>query len=319
MAMQMNKPEVLQIGTYPEWDQVVLDELFTMHRFYEAEDKAAYLAEHGASIRGVATRGDLAVPRDIIEALPNLEIISVYGVGYDGVDVAAAQENNVHVTNTPDVLTGDVADFAVGMMLSLSRSLVAGHNLVAGGQWAAEGGLPLASRVHGRRAGVLGLGRIGRAIASRLAAFDMDVSYSSTAAKDDVPESWNYIADPIALAEASDFLFIASAATAETRHIVNSEVMQALGPEGMLVNISRAANIDEEALLDALEAKTLGFAALDVFEGEPEVNPRFFELDNVLLQPHQGSGTFHTRKAMGDLVRGNLAAHFNGEPLLTPI
>lgn len=315
----MNKPDVLQIGTYPEWDQVVLDELFTMHRFYEVEDKAAYLQEHGSSIRGVATRGDLAVPRDIIEALPNLEIISVYGVGYDGVDVAAAEENQVHVTNTPDVLTGDVADFAVGMMLAMSRSLVAGHNLVAANRWASDGGLPLTSRVHGRRAGVLGLGRIGRAIANRLAAFDMAVSYSSTAPKNDLPEDWNYIADPVALAEASDFLFVASAATAETRHIINSEVMQALGPEGMLINISRASNVDETALLDALEAKTLGFAALDVFEGEPEVNPRFFALDNVLLQPHQGSGTFQTRKAMGDLVRGNLLAHFNGEPLLTPI
>jgi len=315
----MNKPEILQIGDYPEWDQVVLDELFTMHRFYEADDKAAFLAEHGSGIRGVATRGDLAVPRDIIEALPNLEIISVYGVGYDGVDVAAAEENNVQVTNTPGVLTGDVADFAVGMMLALSRSIATGHNLVAAGKWQSEGGLPLAARVHGRRAGVLGLGRIGRAIANRLAAFDMEISYSSTAEKSDVPADWSYIADPVALAEASDFLFIASTANAATHHIVNKEVMDALGPEGMVVNISRAANIDEEAMLDALEAKTLGFAALDVFEGEPAVNPRFLALDNVLLQPHQGSGTVHTRKAMGDLVRENLVAHFNGKPLLTPI
>ena len=315
----MNKPEILQIGDYPEWDQVVLDELFTVHRFYEADDKAAFLAEHGSGIRGVATRGDLAVPRDIIEALPNLEIISVYGVGYDGVDVAAAEENNVQVTNTPGVLTGDVADFAVGMMLALSRSIATGHNLVAAGKWQSEGGLPLAARVHGRRAGVLGLGRIGRAIANRLAAFDMEISYSSTAEKSDVPADWSYIADPVALAEASDFLFIASTANAATHHIVNKEVMDALGPEGMVVNISRAANIDEEAMLDALEAKTLGFAALDVFEGEPAVNPRFLALDNVLLQPHQGSGTVHTRKAMGDLVRENLVAHFNGKPLLTPI
>lgn len=315
----MNKPEILQIGDYPEWDQVVLDELFTMHRFYEVEDKSAYLAEYGAKITGVATRGDLAVPRDIIEALPNLEIISVYGVGYDGVDLAAAEENNVHVTNTPGVLTGDVADFAVGMMLTLTRSMHTGHNLVASGNWEKKGGLPLATRAYGRRVGVLGLGRIGRAIAKRLAAFDMEVSYSSTAEKDDVPADWNYIADPVELAAASDFLFIASTANAATHHIVNREVMDALGSEGMLVNISRAANIDEEAMLDALEAKTLGFAALDVFEGEPVVNPRFFELDNVLLQPHQGSGTVHTRKAMGDLVRGNLVAHFNGEPLLTPI
>ena len=315
----MSKPEILQMGDYPEWDQVVLDELFTMHRFYEADDKTVFLAEHGVGIRGIATRGDLAVPRHVIEALPNLEIISVYGVGYDGVDVEAAAENNVHVTNTPGVLTGDVADFAVGMMLALSRSIATGHNLVQSGKWQTDGGLPLAARVHGRRAGILGLGRIGKAIAQRLAAFDMDISYSSTAEKDDVPAGWTYISDPVALAEASDFLFIASTANAETHHIVNRQVMDALGPEGMVVNISRAANIDEEAMLDALEAKTLGFAALDVFEGEPVVNPRFLALDNVLLQPHQGSGTVHTRKAMGDVVRQNLVAHFNGEPLITPI
>lgn len=315
----MNKPEILQIGDYPEWDQVVLDELFKMHRLYEVDDKSAYLLEHGASIRGIATRGDLAVPRDIIEALPNLEIIAVYGVGYDGVDVAAAAENNVQVTNTPGVLTGDVADFAVGMMLTLSRSIATGHNLVKSGKWQSEGGLPLAARVHGRRAGVLGLGRIGRAIAMRLAAFDMEIFYSSTSEKDDVPADWTFIADPVELAAASDFLFIASTANASTHHVVNREVMDALGSEGMVVNISRAANIDEEAMLDALEANTLGFAALDVFEGEPAVNPRFLKLDNVLLQPHQGSGTVHTRKAMGDLVRGNLVAHFNGDSLLTPV
>ena len=315
----MNKPQVLQIGEYPEWDQVVLDELFMMHRFFEVDDKEAYLEKHGADIKGVATRGDLAVPRAIIEALPNLEIIAVYGVGYDGVDVEAANEHNVKVTNTPGVLTGDVADFAFGMMLSLSRSMVTGHNWITSGQWETSGVLPLTSRVYGRRAGVLGLGRIGRAIANRCAAFEMEIAYSSTTAKDDVPEDWDFIADPVALAESCDFLFVASTANAATHHIVNRDVMDALGPEGMLINISRAANIDEEALLDALEAKTLGFAALDVFEGEPVVNPRFLALDNVLLQPHHGSGTVQTRKAMGDLVRCNLVAHFEGKPLLTQI
>ncbi|MGB1010003.1 MAG: 2-hydroxyacid dehydrogenase [Thiolinea sp.] len=312
----MNKPEVLQIGAYPEWDEVVLNELFTMHRYFEVEDKAAFLAEKAGNIRGIATRGDLAVPGDLIAALPALEMISVYGVGYDGVDIEACKARNIRVTNTPDVLTGDVADFAVAMMLAMTRQLVQGDHWARSGQWLSAG-MPLAHRACGKRAGILGLGRIGTAIAKRLAAFDMEIVYSSRAPKDHA--DWTYIADPVALAEACDFLFIASAATAETRHVVNREVLEALGPEGMVVNISRAANIDEDALLDALENGVIRSAALDVFEGEPALNPRFQALDNVLLQPHQGSGTFETRKAMADLVRENLLAHFAGKDLLTPV
>ncbi len=312
----MNKPDVLQIGAYPPADEALLNEHFTMHRYFEAEDQGAYLTEHGANIRAIATRGDLAVPAELIAALPALEMISVYGVGYDGVAVDACQARSIQITNTPDVLTGDVADFAVAMMLSLSRQLVQGDHWARSGEWL-NAPLPLTHRVHGKCAGVLGLGRIGSAIAKRLAAFDMNIAYSSRTPKNHA--DWTYIADPVELAKACDFLFIASAATAETRHVVNREVLQALGPEGMVVNISRAANIDEEALLDALENGVIRSAALDVFEGEPALNPRFQTLENVLLQPHQGSGTFETRKTMGDLVRKNLVAHFAGQPLLTPV
>jgi lactate dehydrogenase-like 2-hydroxyacid dehydrogenase len=172
--------------------------------------------------------------------------------------------------------------------------------------------------VHGRRAGVLGLGRIGFEVAKRLAGFDMQISYSDVSAKDYAP-NWTFVADAVELARNVDFLFVTLAASAATRHIVGKNVIEALGPEGMVINISRASNIDEEALLAALEAKTLGSAALDVFEGEPALNPRFLKLDNVLLQPHHASGTFETRKAMGKLVRDNLSAHFAGQPLLTPV
>lgn len=312
----MNKPEILQIGAYPPADEALLSEHFTLHRYFEIEDKAAYLAEHAPNIRGIATRGDLAAPAELIAALPALEIIAVYGVGYDGVAIDACQARKILVTNTPDVLTGDVADFAVAMMLALSRQLVQGDHWARSGQWL-DGPLPLTHRVHGKRAGILGLGRIGTAIAKRLAAFDMDIVYSSRSPKDQ--PGWTYIADPVALAQACDFLFIASAATTETQHVVNRDVLEALGPEGMVVNISRAANIDEEALLAALENGVIRSAALDVFEGEPALNKRFQALDNVLLQPHQGSGTFETRKAMGDLVRENLSAHFSNKPLLTPV
>ena len=172
--------------------------------------------------------------------------------------------------------------------------------------------------MHGRRAGILGLGRIGYEVAKRLAGFDMDIAYSDTGPKD-FARDWTFVADPVALAERSDFLFVTLAASAETRHIVGRKVIEALGPDGMLINISRASNIDENALLDALEARTLGSAALDVFEGEPNLNPRFLALDNVLLQPHMASGTVETRKAMGQLVFDNLSAHFDGRPLPTPV
>jgi lactate dehydrogenase-like 2-hydroxyacid dehydrogenase len=254
----------------------------------------------------------------MIEACPALEVVSVYGVGFDAVDLAACRERGVRVTNTPDVLTNDVADLGIAMMLCLSRGMIGAERWVRDGSWAAKGLYPLKRRVWGRRAGVLGLGRIGYEVAKRLAGFGMDIAYSDVAPKDFAAD-WTFVADPIALARRSDFLFVTLAASAATRHIVDKDVIAALGEDGMLINISRASNIDEDALLDALEKKVLGSAALDVFEGEPKLNPRFLALDNVLLQPHHASGTIETRKAMGKLVRDNLAAHFAGQPLLTPV
>lgn len=312
----MTKPQLLQVGSYPEWDQVPLDAAFTMHRYFEAADKEAFLAEVGPEVRGIATRGDLGAGAAMIAACPKLEVIAVYGVGYDAVDIAACRARGIRVTNTPDVLTEDVADLAVGMALMLSRGMLAAAEWVASGDWAAKGGFALQRKVSGKRAGILGLGRIGHAVAARLEGFGMEIAYSSTSAKD-VP--WQFIADPVALAARSDILFVTLAATAATRHIVNLDVIAALGPTGMLVNVSRAANIDEEALLNALEAGALGGAALDVFEGEPKLNPRFLGLKNVLLQPHHASGTYETRAAMGKLMRDNLDAHFAGQPLLTAV
>jgi lactate dehydrogenase-like 2-hydroxyacid dehydrogenase len=314
----MTKPDVLQVGAYPAWDQEPLDAAFVMHRYFMAEDKSAFLAQVGKSIRGIATRGELGASRSMIEACPRLEIISVYGVGFDAVDLAAAKERGIRVTNTPDVLTHDVADLGVAMMLSQSRGMVGAETWVRDGSWAAKGLYPLKRKVSGRKAGILGLGRIGFAIAKRLAGFDMDIAYSSLSAKQHAKQ-WTYMADPVELARHSDFLFVTLAASAATRHIVGRDVIEAVGPEGMIINVSRASNIDEAALLEALESKSLGSAALDVFEGEPQLNPRFLALDNVLLQPHHASGTVETRKAMGQLLRDNLTAHFSGRPLLTPV
>ncbi len=314
----MSKPEILQVGAYPEWDQVPLDAAFTAHRYFEAKDKSALLMQVGPNIRAIATRGDLGADAAMIAACPNLEVIAVYGVGYDAVDLASCGVRGIRVTNTPDVLTKDVADLGVAMMLAQSRGVIGAQAWVRDGSWAAKGMYPLKNRVWGKKAGILGLGRIGLEVGRRLVGFGMDIAYCSPTAKDDA-QGWTYMKSVVDLATHADFLFVTLAASAATHHIVNRDVIDALGREGMLINISRASNIDENALLDALETGTLGSAALDVFAGEPKLNPRFLTLDNVLLQPHHASGTFETRKAMGALVRENLMAHFSGRDLVTPV
>lgn len=314
----MTKPEILQIGPYPEWDQVPLEESFVVHKYFEAPDKAALLAEVGPNVRGIATRGELGADAELIAALPKLEIISIYGVGFDAVDLDACRARGIRVTNTPGVLTDDVADLGVALALAQSRGIVGAEAWARSGNWAAKGLYPLQRKVTGKKAGVLGLGRIGFEVAKRLAGFNMDIAYSDISAKDYAPD-WEFVADPVALAERSDFFFVTLAASAETRHIVDKDVIEAVGPEGVLINVSRASNVDEEALLDALESGKLGSAALDVFDNEPNINPRFLVLDNVLLQPHQASGTVETRKAMGQLMRDNLTAYFAGKELPTPV
>lgn len=314
----MSKPELLLVGPYPEWDMVELEDRYTVHRLYEAADRDGFIRTHAGAIRAIATRGELGASAELIAALPKLEIISVYGVGFDAVNLDAARARGIRVTNTPDVLTNDVADLGVAMMLVQSRGMIGAETWVRDGSWAAKGLYPLKRRVWGRKAGVLGLGRIGYEVAKRLKGFDMDIAYSDVSEKS-YAEGMTYIADAVELARHADFLFVTLAASAATRHIVGEQVIEALGPEGMLINISRASNIDEQALLEALERGALGSAALDVFEGEPKLDPRFLELDNVLVQPHHASGTIETRKAMGQLVRDNLAAHFAGTELPTPV
>ena len=314
----MKKVEILQIGSYPVWDEEQLNSLFEVHRFFEAGDKRAFVERYCGSVRGIATRGEVELDRTLIESLPSLEIIAVYGVGYDGVDVTAAKERGIRVTNTPDVLSRDVADLGVAMMLALSRDIVGADSWIRSGSWQSRGPYPLSSAISGKTAGVLGLGRIGTELAKRLEAFDMQILYSARGPKM-ISSEWEFVGNVVELARRSDVLFVVVPGLPENRHIVNNLVISALGPEGILINISRAANVDEDALLDALEAGTLGSAGLDVFEGEPAVNPRFRSLTNVLLHPHGGSGTIETRKAMGRLLRENLVAQFEGRPLPTPV
>ena len=309
-------PHVLMPGTYPEWDMAPMREAYTLHRLWEAPDRQAFIAEHAPQIRAIATRGELGASTELIAALPKLELVACYGVGTDGIDLAACRARGIRVTNTPDVLNGDVADLAVGLLLAVQRRIPAGDQFVRSGAWA-HGGMPLATRVFGQRIGIAGFGRIGGTIARRLSGFDVEVGYFSRTPKAESPH--RHFASLSAMAEWCDVLIVILPGGEATRGIVNGEVLQALGPKGWLVNVSRGTTVDEAALLQALETRAIAGAALDVFLNEPRIDPRFAALDNVVLTPHHGSGTEATRRAMGELVSRNLEAHFAGRPLITPV
>ncbi len=225
----MSKPEVLQIGPYPPWDQEPLDAAFKMHRLFEISDKTAFLKTQGSSIKAIATRGELGASRELIDACPALELISVYGVGYDAVNLDVARARKIRVTNTPDVLTDDVADLGVAMMLCLSRGMIGAERWVRDGSWAAKWLYPLQCKVSGKRAGILGLGRIGMEVAKRLQGFGMEISYSCRTPKAEARD-WAYVEDVVALAKQSDFFFVTLAASPATRHIVNAKVIEPSGP-----------------------------------------------------------------------------------------
>ncbi|CAN7424627.1 2-hydroxyacid dehydrogenase [Pararhizobium sp. LjRoot238] len=312
----MSKPEVLMIGPYPSWDMEDLETRYTIHRLWEVEDRETFLARQGGSIRAVATRGELGASAELLKKLPKLEIVSCYGVGTDAIELNFARENGIRVTNTPDVLTEDVADLGMALMLAVARQLPEGDAHVRDGGWS-KGNMHLTTRVCGKRVGVVGMGRIGAAFARRAAAFDCTISYFARSPKPNLP--YAFVSDLVELARRSDFLVVTLAGGEGTRGIVTAEVIEALGPDGIFINISRGTTVDEAALLDALEHGRIRGAGLDVFLNEPAINPRVSQLKNVVLQPHHGSGTVETRQAMGKLVRDNLAAHFSGQPLLTPV
>jgi D-3-phosphoglycerate dehydrogenase len=311
----MQKPDVLVMGPYPEGDMAAMNAAFTVHRYWEAADKAAFLANLAPKIEAIATRGDLGVPNDVVKALPKLKIISVYGVGLDAVDLNLARERGIAVTNTPGVLNDDVADLALALMLCVARKIPTGEAHVRSGAWATKS-FPLVTRMSGKRLGILGLGGIGKAIAQRAKAFNMSIAYHGRSKQTDQP--YTYYPTPVELAANSDFLVAIVTGGAGTAKLVNAEVLKALGPKGYFINVARGSVADEEALLAALESRSIAGAGLDVYLNEPKIDPRFLALDNVVLQPHQGSGTVETRAVMGELTRNNIIAHFAGKPLLTP-
>jgi len=293
-----------------------LERAFEFHdRLHETDPEA--FAAAASRIRAVAAGGDSRVDAALIGQLPALELISVMGVGYDGVDVAAARARGIVVTHTPDVLNDDVADLAIGLMLCAARQLPAADRYVREGAWAARGPMPLQRKMSGARLGIVGMGRIGQAIATRAAAFGMTIAYTARSPRVAVP--WRFVPEVLALAEQSDFLVLITPGGAGTRHMVNAEVLRALGKKGILVNVARGSVVDEAALVQALEDGVIGGAALDVFEDEPRVPARLMALPNVVLVPHIGSATTATRQAMADLAFANLQACFAGQPLPTPI
>jgi lactate dehydrogenase-like 2-hydroxyacid dehydrogenase len=288
---------------------------FRVHDRTHQEDPAAFAAI-APRIRAIAASGESKVPRELIAQLPALEIVSVFGVGYDGIDVAAARERGIAVTHTPNVLNDEVADLAMALVLAVSRRLVEADRYVRTGAWA-KGPMPLARKVSGARMGIVGLGRIGNAIARRAEAFGMSIAYTARAEKADAP--YPYFATAEALAREVDFLVVITPGGAATRKLIDAKVLAALGKKGYLVNVARGSVVDEPALVEALRAGTIAGAGLDVFENEPNVPAELLELDNVVLTPHVGSATWQTRQAMADLSFGNLQAHFAGKPLLSPV
>ena len=311
--------EVLAVAKLAPQFAALVGPAFTVHDRLHDTDPAA-LAAAAPRIRAIAASGESKVSAALIAQLPALEIISVMGVGYDGIDVAAAKARGVVVTHTPDVLNDDVADLALGLMLCAARQLPAADRFVRAGQWP-SGPMPLARKLSGARLGLVGMGRIGQAIAQRALAFNMTIAYTARSAKPALP--WRYLPTPEALAAESDVLVVITPGGAGTRHLINAAVLAALGrssaQKGLLVNVARGSVVDEDALIAALESGALGGAGLDVFADEPRVPERLRALPQVVLTPHIGSATGQTRQAMADLAFANLRAKFTAQPLPTPV
>lgn len=293
-----------------------LERTYTAHRLWTAPDRDALLASVADKVTAVASSNSLGINGATMAKLPKLKVIAHFGVGYDTVDMGAARKHGIQVTNTPDVLTEEVADLALALLLATVRRVPQGDRYVREGKWL-KGSMALTESVQKKTLGIIGMGRIGRSIAKRAEAFNLRIVYQGPNKKADV--SWPYFADPVALAKESDFVMVACPGGEATRNLVNRAVIDAIGPKGFIVNIARGSVIDEPALIEALKEGRIAGAGLDVFADEPRVPQALIDMDNVVLQPHVGSATHQTRKAMGQLVIDNLAAHFIGQPLLTPV
>ncbi len=321
-SLNSARPEILAMPRVSPLLAPQLAASFTVHDRLHETDPAA-LAAAAPRIRAIVGSGESKVPADLINQLPALEVISIMGVGYDGVDVAAARARGVMVTHTPDVLNDDVADLALALMLAAARQIPAADRFVRDGSWT-KGAMPLARKLSGGRLGIVGMGRIGQAIAHRALAFGMAIAYTARSTKPGLPYRYQPTAE--ALAAESDVLVVITPGGAATRHLIDAKVLAALGRSGgqvqgggILVNVARGSVVDEAALIDALERGVIAGAGLDVFADEPNVPERLRALPHVVLTPHVGSATQNTRQAMADLAFANLQLHLAGQPARTPV
>ncbi|WP_260928335.1 2-hydroxyacid dehydrogenase [Novosphingobium sp. 9] len=289
---------------------------FVLHKLWEAADPDAFIAQIGERVRGVIASRPTPINEALFNRLPNVEIVSNFGVGYDQIDVDAATRHGVVVTNTPSVLDEEVADLALGLLLATVRRIPQADRYLRDGQWL-KSSFPLSASLRGRTVGILGLGNIGLAIARRLSGFDVGIAYHSRRQRTDV--SYRYYDSPGALAEAVDVLILIVPGTAETRHLVDAALLEKLGPNGILINVARGIVVDEQALIKALADGTILAAGLDVFEREPNVPAALIEADNVVLLPHVGSASEPTRGAMADLVIANICGWFSDKQVVTPV
>ncbi len=306
-------PEKIFAGT-----RATLEAEFVPHFLAEAPDRAALIERIAPRVRALARGNHIPIDRPLIDSFPNLEIIAVFGAGYDGVDVAYARERGLVVTNTPDVLNEEVADYTIGLMVMTARDLLRAERYLRDGSWARLGQFaPTPGSLRDRTIGMVGLGRVGHAIARRLDTMRLPVVYHARHARPDVP--WRFYPSLLEMAADVDTLVVAVPGGAATRNMVDAEILAALGRRGMVVNIGRGSAIDEAALLHALETRAIQAAGLDVFVNEPAIDPRFLALDNVVLLPHSGSASQVTHGAMGQLLVDNLKSWFETGRPLTPV
>jgi lactate dehydrogenase-like 2-hydroxyacid dehydrogenase len=314
----MKSPDVLMPAKGMDLIEEQLSARLPLHRLWLEPNPDLWLAEWGPRIRAIAmTGGHAPLDEAYMRQFPKLEIISSFGVGYDNIDAKAAARLGILVANTPGVLDDEVADTTLGLMIMTVRQLPQAERYLRAGQWSAKGAYPLSPSLRGRTVGILGLGRIGKAIATRITAFGLDVVYHGRRAQAEVP--YRYYSSLFDMAKAVDILIVVAPGGPGTRHIINAEVLEALGPDGVLINVARGTLVDEKALIEALRNKTILAAGLDVFEKEPSVPQELIALENAVLLPHVGSASIKTRQAMAECVVSNLFAWADGEPPLTPV
>ena len=313
----MSKPDLLLIGPATQRMRDAMASDFTVHELFTMDDQQGWLAEHGATVTAIATDGHYGVKPDIMAHLPNVKVISCYGVGYDNIDAKGCAARGIVVTHTPNVLNAEVANTALLLLLATFRRLVRDDRYIRDGRWAKEGATPLTRSADNRTIGILGMGRIGEEIARRLQVLNPTILYHTRNRKPDSP--YRYYADLTDMARDSDVLICITPGGAATKHLVNRAVLDALGPDGTLINVGRGTVVDEAEMVTALQDGRLGNAGLDVFEAEPQVPEALYTMDNVTLLPHVGSATVETRQAMGDLVTDNLGQFLRDGTVISPV